>query len=292
MGRIGHIKLGWVLMYKILSASGQPFTDIDAAKMKASIMSEELGQAYVAIKCEGGFCVVVDITRSNEGSSVDSSSVIIHNPAESEDEYTHTPESDQIKQSNDPHTPHNDAVDLASPSAPEKDLDEQNGGLKRYNQDRMMIKPSMWGYPWMFVCVFLGIFIFIDPDSVSYLLLGGNVTGTLEGGYLLGGKVLGLVIILLALGTIAIDWMANLYIVDLTTIESREGILSKKKMRINIKDIRAIDMNQTIVQRLCVVGTVSLATAGTSGDEIIMERVAYPSELQNVIQDRLDKANS
>jgi len=260
-------------MSKIMNASGRPFTDLDAAKTKASIITSELGLPYKAVPCDGGYCVV-----PNSGHIP--TEKIIGNPAESGNHDVHLAESNN----NEP-TAYQQEVDA---HVPPEHLDEQNGGIKRYKQERLEIKPSMWGYPGMFLFAFFGVFVFFDPNTISTLLLGGQATNSLEGVTLLVGKGLGVVIIVFALGRVAIEWMANVYIIDLNTAEARLGILSKKKMRINIKDIRSIDMTQGIIERMCVVGTVSLATAGTSGDEIIMRNVAYPSELQNVIQSRLD----
>lgn len=267
-------------MEKILSASGQLFTDKDAAEIKASTLSHEIGVDYKVFEELGGYYISREQGFKSEVQNTEPviEQKVIDNPNyESETSHIEVEQPIPVSQEQE------EAQAEAAPAY---------GKYSKFNQDKIHIKPSMWGYLGMFLLSFVGLWVFFDPNSVSSLLLGGKVGRELEGSSLLAGKGLGLLIMLFSLGRIGIDWWANLYIIDLTTIESRHGILSKKKMRINIKDIRAIDMSQTILDRMCVVGTVSLATAGTSGDEVVMEKIAFPTEVQNLIQKRLDDSQN
>jgi hypothetical protein len=63
----------------------------------------------------------------------------------------------------------------------------------------------------------------------------------------------------------------------------REGLLSKNTSEIMIKDIRQVVVQQTFVDRLFNVGTISFSSSAGDGVEVSMEHVAKPAHVKRVI---------
>jgi len=80
------------------------------------------------------------------------------------------------------------------------------------------------------------------------------------------------------------------YSVDSQGIESRIGVLSLNQIttRIRFEDIRSIETEQTLIERLLDVGLVAMGTAASSGLEMTFEGIAAPREVQNMIQNERD----
>ena len=81
------------------------------------------------------------------------------------------------------------------------------------------------------------------------------------------------------------------YSADTLGIEAREGILSmsQKITRIRYEDVRSIETDQTLFERLLDVGTVEVGTAGTAGVEMIMEGISAPNAVQDFIQNERER---
>lgn len=80
------------------------------------------------------------------------------------------------------------------------------------------------------------------------------------------------------------------YCVDRQGVEAKVGILSfnQRITRVRYEDIRSIETEQTLLERMLDIGTVEISTAGTSAVEIIFEGVAYPSEIRNMLNRERD----
>jgi len=74
------------------------------------------------------------------------------------------------------------------------------------------------------------------------------------------------------------------YKIDDATIESREGIVARKVHSIRIKDLRNINVNQTLWQRLVGVGDVEFSSAGGSGIEVAFLGVDKPMQVKALAQ--------
>lgn len=76
------------------------------------------------------------------------------------------------------------------------------------------------------------------------------------------------------------------YKVDQRGIEMRLGILSfhQRINRLRFEDIRNIEIEQTIVQRVLNTGRVEVSTAATGTIEIIMEGIAAPNEVRSMLE--------
>lgn len=73
---------------------------------------------------------------------------------------------------------------------------------------------------------------------------------------------------------------ANRYVVTPDAVQTFFGIIKRKKNMIYLADVRSIDTNQSIVERLFGVGTVSLGTAGTADYDVVLKHIGNPLKLE------------
>lgn len=91
------------------------------------------------------------------------------------------------------------------------------------------------------------------------------------------------------------DLIARIYDVRFTLsadgIEARVGIvsLSQSVTRIRFEDIRLIEVDQSLLERLLDVGNVLIGTAATDSIEVYMEGMVAPGEIQRMVQAERDK---
>jgi uncharacterized membrane protein YdbT with pleckstrin-like domain len=74
------------------------------------------------------------------------------------------------------------------------------------------------------------------------------------------------------------------YNIDSETIESREGVIARKVRSIRVQDLRNINVNQTLWQRIMGVGDVEFSSAGGSGIEVTFRGVDDPLEVKGLAQ--------
>ncbi|MDH3371305.1 MAG: PH domain-containing protein, partial [Gammaproteobacteria bacterium] len=74
------------------------------------------------------------------------------------------------------------------------------------------------------------------------------------------------------------------YTIDSDTIESREGIIARKVKSIRIRDLRNINVNQTLFQRIVGLGDVEFSSAGGSGIEVTFLGVDDPLTVKALAQ--------
>jgi uncharacterized membrane protein YdbT with pleckstrin-like domain len=68
-----------------------------------------------------------------------------------------------------------------------------------------------------------------------------------------------------------------------TRISLEKGILSKSYTEIFIKDIRTVQVNQGPFARMCGIGDINIATAGTLGYELIARGLPEPINIRDLI---------
>lgn len=74
------------------------------------------------------------------------------------------------------------------------------------------------------------------------------------------------------------------YKIDSETIESREGLIARKVRSIRVQDLRNINVNQSLWQRVVGVGDVEFSSAGGSGIEVVFRGVDRPLEVKQTAQ--------
>ncbi len=74
------------------------------------------------------------------------------------------------------------------------------------------------------------------------------------------------------------------YTIDGETIESRQGLIARKVKSIRVQDLRNINVNQSLWQRLMGVGDVEFSSAGGSGIEVTFRGVDNPLKVKALAQ--------
>ena len=76
------------------------------------------------------------------------------------------------------------------------------------------------------------------------------------------------------------------YIIDEDGVESRDGILSLKQtiVRFRHEDIRSVETDQTILDRMLDTGTLYISTAATGDAESTMSGIRSPKKVQSLLQ--------
>jgi len=75
-----------------------------------------------------------------------------------------------------------------------------------------------------------------------------------------------------------------LYTVDEQKIESRRGIIARHLEMIRIEDLRNVSADQTIWQRLFMLGDAGFSSAGSGGIEVIFRGISRPVGLKNRVE--------
>ena len=86
--------------------------------------------------------------------------------------------------------------------------------------------------------------------------------------------------------SISLRRLSNLYTITTDLVTWRNGILSKNVTEIQNKDIRNISIKQGPLQRILKIGHVQIATAGTSGYEVIIKGIDHPYDIKGLIQQK------
>lgn len=74
------------------------------------------------------------------------------------------------------------------------------------------------------------------------------------------------------------------YMINGETIESREGLIARKVSSIRVRDLRNINVKQSLWQRLLGVGDVEFSSAGGSGIEVSFCGVSDPLQVKSLAQ--------
>ncbi|MHB8534767.1 MAG: PH domain-containing protein [Sulfuricaulis sp.] len=74
------------------------------------------------------------------------------------------------------------------------------------------------------------------------------------------------------------------YLIDGETIESREGIIARKVRSIRIRDLRNINVNQSLMQRLLHLGSVEFSSSAGSDVEVAFFGVSHPMQIKAQVQ--------
>ena len=74
------------------------------------------------------------------------------------------------------------------------------------------------------------------------------------------------------------------YTINGEVIESREGLIARKVSSIRVRDLRNINVKQSLWQRLLGVGDVEFSSAGGSGIEVSFRGVSDPLQVKSLAQ--------
>jgi len=71
---------------------------------------------------------------------------------------------------------------------------------------------------------------------------------------------------------------------DADNVESQEGLIARKVRSIRLRDLRNINVNQTLVQRLLGIGNVEFSSSAGSGVEVVFFGVSRPMRVKALAQ--------
>ena len=103
----------------------------------------------------------------------------------------------------------------------------------------------------------------------------------------LGMWILGIVLLPVGVGLIflvkaLLHQYGRYYTITSTHIITRHGILSVDTRQIAVKDIRSIEVQATLWQRMLGIRRVEIATAGTEGVDVAL--LGIPAEIAEAVQ--------
>lgn len=145
------------------------------------------------------------------------------------------------------------------------------------------LRPA-WRNSWFGMSV-AGFFLFIFLLG----LLAGLLEGGEQGGEMAGAAMLFLSIGLVALGMVAFKRFTWKYTIDGSRVSCHYGIISRNQQSVRIKDLRSVELSQSLVQRLLNVGHIAFYSAGSASAEVIFKGVLDPARLRDQIDNTVDQ---
>lgn len=266
----------------ILSANGTPFRDHDAASLKASVMTDELGQPFrVVTHPSGGYAVM----RGAPG---------------------HTPHHARVDQ---------DVWEPASPwDQPQKTAEQTpivNLKVRRHHTDvthgkqdtndastqtkahespgRITLHPA-WRAFWKWHLLLL--LAAIAAFNPYFFLTGVMRVGTEHAAAISQWQLLPLLswmaasLMALAVLKSTYGYYANRYQISPAILETTAGIIAQDVKRIEYRHIRSVNVSRGVIERILGIGNVEVSTAATDGGDLILFGVANPLRVQEEIERR------
>jgi membrane protein YdbS with pleckstrin-like domain len=120
--------------------------------------------------------------------------------------------------------------------------------------------------------------------------------GNPAGLYYLGHWIFGVLLLPVGLGLIFIiyailDKRTRVYTHTNRKVMARVGIISRKTHEVAIRDIRSINMNQGIIERIFGLGSIRIGSAGTGGVEVEFKGVTNPGSIRDAVRETKDEVD-
>jgi uncharacterized membrane protein YdbT with pleckstrin-like domain len=136
-----------------------------------------------------------------------------------------------------------------------------------------------WRYQWpalLGAAAGIGVAVLLSIAAVPWL--PGKIAQILQvGGLALAGYLLALMLFR------RYSW---LYTIDAESIESSHGLIARRVQSIRIRDLRNINIRQTVMQRLLDVGDVEFSSAAGGDVEVTFYGAPDPIGLKDFVQAR------
>lgn len=262
----------------LLSATGKPFSDRDAAAVKAARVSQELGEQYVVVEIYGGYAVTsrADVALSDDDVQPKSQVSTGENVELSVD----PPQAETSKPDTAPFV----NTRLRAPIPP---LSSTNN--KENNDQVLTLRPALRSFllqQFLFIC---GLLIAIGATPLTGAVLDSNdvLVGLVSPMFLHELFVLvGASLAVITSSKISYSYISNRYVIGPEYIESSEGIVARKTKRIDYLHIRQVNVTQSVLERLLNTGSVEISSAATEGGDIEFRDVGNPVLVQGQIASR------
>ena len=92
-----------------------------------------------------------------------------------------------------------------------------------------------------------------------------------------------------ALGMVAFKRFTWKYTIDGNRVSRHYGIISRNQQSVRIRDLRSVELNQSLMQRLFNVGNIAFYSAGSASAEVIFKGVLDPARLRDRIDNMVDQ---
>ena len=145
------------------------------------------------------------------------------------------------------------------------------------------LRPA-WRNFWFGMAV-AGLFLFLFLIGLLGALAGGGE----QAGEAAGGAMLFLFIGLGALGMVAFKRFTWKYTIDGNRVSRHYGIISRNQQSVRIRDLRSVELDQSLVQRVLNVGNIAFYSAGSATAEVIFKGVLDPARLRDRIDNMVDQ---
>ncbi|MCL1874977.1 MAG: PH domain-containing protein [Synergistaceae bacterium] len=143
-----------------------------------------------------------------------------------------------------------------------------------------VFRPSWKNFFLLYLLVFIISALMIYISFGSLFRAGWLAKAWLKNGlYILGFA--GILYIFVKIIYIRLD---ECFTVKEDEVAMEHGILNKKSTEVGIMQIRSIQVQQRIWQRLFDIGDIYIASAGTEGYEIIAHGINKPHEIRDMLQ--------
>lgn len=346
----------------ILNQQGRPFSDLDAAREKARIMTLEVGRKYKHIQHNNGYAVILDLDAPdddlvNEFDESEAQDIleVVSEAHESESDKIETVFKQDVLASREGNNSYQDYSSYEDNESSEKRFDglfspnnSNSLGMRReprigseppearietvddclvdkpasrfrtgnigsnvdkqetnnqYNDDNqykwdekfppITLRPSFLSFINYYILFSMGAFLYIYPEAVwgTFITQDATIYGNqFEKLLPIMIEYAGMGIVIYAFTMIFSYWYAHKYIIADRHIESRFGIIFRSTSSVAAADVKKARLEQSIAGRMFNYGNVLVATAGTSGDDVIISRVYDPVRIQLAIQERVEAA--
>lgn len=139
-------------------------------------------------------------------------------------------------------------------------MDDNNVGIEQVIH---RVRPS-WQYFWPW-----------------FLLMGITMIALAE----MGQWSLNLLSFLMWVGLILFLRFRHLYLVSNTRVISREGLIARYEVEIQLRHIRAFNVKQSVIGRILSYGDIEISSAADSAIKVVLKGVSSPYELKERIRE-------
>lgn len=146
----------------------------------------------------------------------------------------------------------------------------------------LLTRPSAWWIamamvPWVVVATLLGVFL----GWIS--LLANWVPWSVEGIWWAA-----LLLVAGATGWKWMQWIAKAYILTDRRVVARGGVIRRFVVEMSVVRLQQTAVTQSVMERVTGCGTLSFASAGTGGYDIVWETLAHSQRVQSTVRSVLE----
>jgi membrane protein YdbS with pleckstrin-like domain len=278
----------------ILAANGKPFSDQDAARIKAQTITRELGEPYdVITHPTGGFAIRRGDSTPTQSSTDKQQDTDKKKPAEnpfsqsrgitSGDSSTENPFNIQAPTSHQ----RDNHVTKQSPATETPSTDRDVKAEAKFRT--LVLRPAWRGF-WKFhLLAICGFIVGLAPTGVLRHILQlppETVASITRYGMIPLLSFMGISGALTAIAYAVYGRYANRFTAKAELLESCYGIFARKSVRAEYAHIRSVDVDQGVIDRMLNIGTVEVSTAATADAEVIFAGILDPLAMQEEIYQR------